>query len=55
MGIFAVKQRQIVASIDQRHFNLVNIRANQKLSDAYVHLRLVKRICQQNHRVWDYI
>jgi len=29
-----------MASIDQRHFNLVNIRTNQKLLGAHVHLRL---------------
>jgi len=28
-------------SIDQHHFNLINVRTNQKLSDAHAHLRLV--------------
>ena len=48
---------KIVAPIDQRHFNLVNIKANQKLLGAHAHLRLV--FFSETHMsvncVWDYI
>ena len=33
--------QKIVAPIDQRHFNLINIRVNQKLLGAHTHLRSV--------------